>query len=161
MSDKLQAENDLLKAKLAAMEENQKAITHREKLALLDKYADRFMPAARAAFENLAGHMDHAALEAHLQALPRVTRPAIEVPVVKEAQRAVAEGVASISATDPRTGRNVGGRAGAEQVARLIGTSVERIDRYSKVIGWRSNGTFELEDGRIVTREELESVLAH
>ena len=154
------AENAKLKAQLEAAEANTKALAAEQKKAILAKFADRFMPAAASAFEKMAEHMDLASLEQHLASLPKVVRDvsAGVVPTVAQLET-VANGIASIVALD-QTGRQVGGSRGAAQVANWLGTTPAQIDKYSKVVGWFSNGTFQLEDGRVVTAAQLPAALA-
>ena len=157
------AENARLKAELETHKAQAKAMEHASKIALLDKHADRVMPAARPAFEKLAEHMDLAGFEAHILALPAFTRPAIskELPVVSDAARRLAgNGLASLTGYDPFTREPVGGQAGAEQVAKLLGTSVDAIDKYADVECGYSNGTFKMRDGRVVTATELKKMKA-
>lgn len=45
-------------------------------------------------------------------------------------------------------------------VARKLESSSARLATYENVVGWFSDGRLQLEDGRIVTRAELEAGLS-
>ncbi len=152
-ADKAKADAEIarLKAINESHEANARALAGEAKKLMLDKYADRFMPAARGAFEKLAETMDADGLEAHLKALPKVTRAAVAEILPTLAERASKEKLEAITSRV----RGVGGKAGASQVARWLETSVDRLDRYANVVGWQSNDTFVMDDGRVLTREEL------
>lgn len=78
--------------------------------------------------------------------------------VVQSQPRAL-RAVASISGQDDY-GTALGGEAGAKQVSKWLGVSVKKIDAFANVKFFRSDGTFELADGSVVTKEELAAMVA-
>jgi len=156
----MQADNARLQAQADADKANREAQEVAAKADTLVKYADRYMPAAQDAFEAMAGAMSNEQLDAHMASLPKVTLPKSEVDSITVARDRAAGGIASLSGIDPQTGREIGGEAGAKQVARWLQTSVAKIDRYGDVRGANADGTFAMADGSILTREELKARVA-
>ena len=157
--EQLRAENAKLKAKAdadAAIAEARKADDVK---ALVARHADRVPPAASAKVEALLASMSTSEATAYLEALPKITR---DVPAAALLDRGITDatlsGIASMTDRDLFTKDPVGGQAGADQVARILGTTVEAIDRYSDVVCGYSNGTFKLRDGRIVAAADLKKM---
>ncbi len=145
MSEKeMQAEIELLKAKNATLEANQKAVEMTAKTALLDKFSDRFAPADRPAFEKVAALMGHDQLEAHLSSLTKVTRPA---PVV------------DVNATAPATETKPSPTSLQERSAKILGTTVQSLAFFSTVESRFADGSAQMKDGRRLTRAEFDKLI--
>jgi hypothetical protein len=61
---------------------------------------------------------------------------------------------------DPRRAREFVEQYPAKaSVARKLETSVEAIDVYSRAVCWFSDGRIQLDDGRILTKAELDALV--
>ena len=159
--ESLRAENAKLKARVEADEALAQARSVTERKELVAKYADRVPPSAAASVEKFVATLSLEEAESYLADMPKIVRDAVTGADVKQKIKTVVDGaLATLSGRDLFTGLEVGGQAGAEQVARLLGTTVEAIDRYSDVAHGYSNGTFKMKDGRIVTADELKKMKA-
>lgn len=136
--DKLKAELAAANAKNAALEANAKALEDQRKEALLGQYRDRIAPAALAGFKQAAAAMSADALESWLKDLPVITR----------AERVSASGAVG-------TAKEIVADAGEQQVAKWLGTTPERLNSFEDVMAYRNDGTFEMKDGRILTKDAL------
>jgi capsid assembly protease len=127
-------------AEATVLRENVKASQARERVALVDKYADRVAPAARESVLKYGEFCaeDMGKFEAFLKTMPAVTR------TTRESAEAP---VAPVSASE-----------GEAQVAKWLGSTPARIARFEDVKGFRSDGTFELNDGSVVTKEQLKAL---
>ena len=137
--DKLKAELAAANARNLALEANAKALEDQRKEALLGQYRDRIAPAALSGFKQAATTMTAEGLEKWLKDLPVITR----------AQRESASGV---SEDDVRA---IEANAGEQQVAKWLGTTPEHLNSFADVKSYRNDGTFEMSDGRVVTKSAL------
>lgn len=149
-------------AEVVAMRAQAKAIEGSRRDDLIEKYRDRVQPSALESIKGFGEHCggDLGKFEKFLKDMPVVTRVAREsaAPVLELVPQP-ASGVASIVGVD-NFGTATGGEAGAKQVGRWLGgMPAKKIDAFAKVRSFRNDGSFELVDGSIVTKAELQKMV--
>lgn len=136
----LKAENEKNKARADAADALLKASDDKAKEQLVARFEDRVLPAAKAAVLKLGSTMGLEEFAKYLESLPKVVH---DLPVGALRQEPAKPSLAE----------------GEKQVARWLGTSHDKIEKFSKVKGRYANGDFIMEDGRILSTADARKEL--
>lgn len=139
-----------LEAENAALRANSEAIAAKEKASLLDKHADRVMPAARGAFEALGAKMTAEDFDKYLAALPKVTRPEA---VGDAPQPSVSTATPKLESGEEHLAKRWGFGAFAAKLG--VKSASQAWVKLDDVVGSYSNGTVLLKDGSVVTKDQI------
>lgn len=139
----LKAQLDEANRTAAANADKITAMKAEQRAALMSRYADRITPASYAEIKGFGDAIEPARFEAFLSALPVVTR----------SERLSTDAQPAVESNDPRMKLP----AGEDKVADILNMDKADMDFHSRIVAFSRDGKFRMNDGRLLTREQLQA----